>query len=179
MGNGLSVSPAGVAVPRPINPVVAQQITAINQAAVQATENVSLDAVAAPAQEGGEQGDDAKGDGEDSDSRGDDDGGDGDSDGGDDGGDSDSGDDGGGAESDSGSTDAGGGGSDSSMQSAVLENNTDIQQIRKTGEVSENSKALSKFGLSVSQTKRFHSLSDSAQTKILERAGWWCTGCFR
>lgn len=167
MGNGLSVSPAGVAVPRPINPVVAQQITAINQAAVQATENVSLDAVAAPAQEGGEQGEDAKGDGEDSDSEGDDDGGDGDSDGGDDGGDSDSGDDGGGAESDSGSTDAGGGGSDSSMQSAVLENNTDIQQIRKTGEVSENSKALSKFGLSVSQTKRFHSLSDSAQTKIL------------
>ena len=64
MGNGLSVSPAGVAVPRPINPVVAQQITAINQAAVQATENVSLDAVAAPVPEGGEQSEDTKGEGE-------------------------------------------------------------------------------------------------------------------
>jgi len=171
-GNGLSVSPTGVAVPRPINPVVAQQITAINQAAVQATENVSLDAVVAPASDAGEEGDgstESSGEGEDSDSEGDDDGGDGDSEGGDDGGDSDSGDDGGGAETDSGSADAGGG-TDSSMQSAVLENNSDIQQIRKTGEVSENSKALSKFGLSVAQTKRFHTFSDSAQANVLKES---------
>ena len=116
--------------PRPINPVVAQQITAINQQPYR-QRKMYLDAVAAPAPEE-ESREDTKGEGEvpipkammivvtgtpraemtvgtai--------------------------GDDGGGAESDSGSADAGGGGSDSSMQSAVLENNTDIQQIRKTG----------------------------------------------
>ena len=45
-GNGLSVSPSGVATQRPVNPVVATKIESTNQAATEATQEVSLGEVA-------------------------------------------------------------------------------------------------------------------------------------
>ena len=45
-GNGLSVSPSGVATQRPLNPVVATKIETTNQAASEATQDVSLGEVA-------------------------------------------------------------------------------------------------------------------------------------
>ena len=41
-GSGLSVSPSGVPTQRPVNPVVATKIESTNQAATEATQNVSL-----------------------------------------------------------------------------------------------------------------------------------------
>ncbi len=41
-GSGLSVSPSGVATPRPVNPAVAQNIQSTNSAATEATQDVSL-----------------------------------------------------------------------------------------------------------------------------------------
>ncbi len=45
-GSGLSVSPSGVATPRPVNPVVASKIESTNQAATEATQDISLGEVA-------------------------------------------------------------------------------------------------------------------------------------
>jgi len=45
-GGGLSVSASGVATPRPVNPVVATKIESTNQAATEATQDVSLGEVA-------------------------------------------------------------------------------------------------------------------------------------
>jgi hypothetical protein len=72
-----------------------------------------------------------------------------------------------GGESDDGMGNQEDSGAGSSSVNDVLENNSDLQQVRKSGKLSENSKALSKFGLSVAQTDRFHSLSDSAQSNLL------------
>ena len=44
-GNGLDVSSAGVSTPRPVNPAVAQNIGATNQAATQSTNDISLGTV--------------------------------------------------------------------------------------------------------------------------------------
>ena len=67
-------------------------------------------------------------------------------------------------------------GAGSSSVNDVLENNSDLQQVRKSGKLSENSKALSKFGLSVDQTDRFHSLSDSAQSIYYWKIGSGSSG---
>jgi hypothetical protein len=150
-GKGLSVSPNGVAVPRPINPVVAQEITTINQTAVEATESVSLDTVESSGSAESEEGNqDSEESGEDSDASDSEDSGEKD-----------------GGESDDGMGNQEDSGAGSSSVNDVLENNSDLQQVRKSGKLSENSKAMSKFGLSVDQTDRFHSLSDSAQSNLL------------
>jgi len=50
-GGGLSVSPSGVATPRPVNPVVAQTIATTNQAATEATQDISLGEVVTAVQQ--------------------------------------------------------------------------------------------------------------------------------
>jgi hypothetical protein len=50
-GSGLSVSPSGVATQRPVNPVVATKIESTNQAATEATQDVSLGEVVSAVQQ--------------------------------------------------------------------------------------------------------------------------------
>jgi hypothetical protein len=50
-GNGLSVSPSGVPTQRPVNPVVATKIESTNQAATEATQNVSMGEVVSAVQQ--------------------------------------------------------------------------------------------------------------------------------
>ena len=44
-GNGLDVSSAGVSTPRPVNPAIAQNISATNQSATQVTNDIPLGSV--------------------------------------------------------------------------------------------------------------------------------------
>ena len=55
----------------------------------------------------------------------------------------------------------------SSIQSQVLENNTEISQSRKTGKISALSRDLAKFALSSKQTLHFFDFSVSVQKQIL------------
>lgn len=55
----------------------------------------------------------------------------------------------------------------SSIQSQVLENNTEILQSRKTGKISTLSRDLAKFALSSKQTLHFFDFSVSVQKQIL------------
>ena len=216
-GQGLDVSAAGVATPRPINPAAAQNITAVNTAAVAATDNVSLNSVSdamteataeAAADEGGgsEGGDGEDGGGsEDGGDGGSEDGGsDAETDGGDGGGEdggSGSETEGSGAETEGGETggtesaETGGGegietgGGEAAANdspapaepapapapevavevdnSQVLENNSDAKQARKTGKVSEESKALSKLGLTDEQVLAFHAYAPEVRKSLL------------
>ncbi len=52
-------------------------------------------------------------------------------------------------------------------QNAVLENNAEIAQARKTGKFDARTKELARFGLGEEQTLRFYDLSDSAQAALL------------
>lgn len=55
----------------------------------------------------------------------------------------------------------------SSIQSQVLENNTEISQSRKTGKISALSRDLAKFALSSKQTLHFFDFSVSVQKQLL------------
>ena len=60
-GNGLSVSPSGVATQRPVNPVVATKIESTNQAATEATQDVSLGEVAVAVEQSAQENESAVG----------------------------------------------------------------------------------------------------------------------
>ena len=55
-----------------------------------------------------------------------------------------------------------------SLENAVLENNAEIAQARKTGKISKESKALAQFGLVEEQTLRFYELSPLARAALLK-----------
>ena len=63
-GNGLSVSPSGVATQRPVNPVVATKIESTNQAATEATQEVSLGEVAVAVEQSAQESESGSGDSE-------------------------------------------------------------------------------------------------------------------
>ena len=63
-GNGLSVSPSGVATQRPVNPVVANKIESTNQAATEATQDVSLGEVAVAVEQSAQESESASGESE-------------------------------------------------------------------------------------------------------------------
>lgn len=182
-GRGLDVSSAGTPTQRPVNPVVAQNISVTNQAATQVVDDVSLGAVSdamveASAEESEQVQDDQpeqedSGNEEDSDSDVETDSE---------------------TEGDSPSEDTGGSESTDSTSdseqvqsepisalesdlamaapeieiSDVLENNSEVSQARKTGKVNANSKQLAQFGLNVDQTLRFHSFSNAVQGSLLK-----------
>ena len=58
--------------------------------------------------------------------------------------------------------------SGASLENAVLENNAEIAQARKTGKISKESKALARFGLVKQQTLRFYELSPFAKASLLK-----------
>ena len=63
-GNGLSVSPSGVATQRPVNPVVATKIESTNAAASEATQEVSLGEVAVAVEQSAQESESGSGDSE-------------------------------------------------------------------------------------------------------------------
>ena len=63
-GNGLSVSPSGVATQRPVNPVVATKIESTNAAATEATQEVSLGEVAVAVEQSAQESESGSGDSE-------------------------------------------------------------------------------------------------------------------
>ena len=182
-GGGLDVSSAGTPTQRPVNPVVAQNISVTNEAATQVVDDVSLGAVSdamveasaeeseqvqdeQPEQEDSETGEESDSDGDtDSETEGDS-----------------PGDDAGGSESTDSTSDSeqvqtepiAALESDLAMAapeieiSDVLENNSEVSQARKTGKVNANSKQLATFGLNVDQTLRFHTFSNEVQGSLLK-----------
>ena len=176
-GNGLDVSSSGVSTPRPVNPAVAQNIGATNQAATQSTNDISLGTVSEAMSEATATVEDAGSGGSESTE-------DGSSDSSDSGESSD-------GQSESKSTeqknsDSGGGkGNDSSssgnkgssrtqnnqsssnIQSQALENNSEVKEVRKTGRVSPYSRTLSKYGLSTKQTNRFNLFPPQLQSRLM------------
>ena len=176
-GNGLDVSSSGVSTPRPVNPAVAQNIGATNQAATQSTNDISLGTVSEAMSEATATVEDAGSGGSESTE-------DGSSDSSDSGESSD-------GQSESKSTeqknsDSGGGkGNDSSssgnkgssrtqnnqsssnIQSQALENNSEVKEVRKTGRVSPYSRTLSKYGLSTKQTDRFNLFPPQLQSRLM------------
>ena len=56
----------------------------------------------------------------------------------------------------------------SSVQSAALENNSEISMARKTGKVDQYTQALARFALSEEQTLRFYELGEQVKTYLLE-----------
>ena len=181
-GNGLDVSSSGVSTPRPVNPTVAQNIGATNQAATQSTNDISLGTVSEAMAEatisveesgtGGESTEQGSSDA------------------------SDSGDSqdaevesapteketSGGREVDAQKKDTSSTGNQkknsrsmrsqnkqasSNLQSQVLENNTEVKEVRKTGKVSIHSRALVKFGLSTAETNRFNLFPLPLQSRLM------------
>ena len=57
------------------------------------------------------------------------------------------------------------------LSGEFLENNAGVTQARKTGKVSKLTGRLSKLGLTVEQTKRFHALAFKDQVKLLNESG--------
>ena len=181
-GNGLDVSSSGVSTPRPVNPAVAQNIGATNQAATQATGDISLGTVSEAMSEATVKVEESAGSTESSDEG---------STESSDGGESS---DGQGESAPAESEQSTGGdadtkGSDSStptnkeantdsprrnnnqsptnLQSQVLENNTEIKEVRKTGQVSAYSRKLAQYGLNTSQVNRFNLFPPVLQSRLL------------
>lgn len=183
-GNGLDVSSAGVSTPRPVNPAVAQNIGATNQAATQATGDISLGTVSEAMTEatisveesgtGVESTEQGSSDASDS---GSDDSQDGEvksappeketSDG---------------REVDAQKKDTSSSGnqkknsrsvhsqnkqSSTNLQSQALENNQEVREVRKTGRVSVYSGALAKYGLSTYETNRFNLFPLPLQSRLM------------
>ena len=183
-GNGLDVSSAGVSTPRPVNPAVAQNIGATNQAATQATGDISLGTVSEAMTEatisveesgtGVESTEQGSSDASDS---GSDDSQDGEvksappeketSDG---------------REVDAQKKDTTSSGnqkknsrsvhsqnkqSSTNLQSQALENNQEVKEVRKTGRVSVYSGALAKYGLSTYETNRFNLFPLPLQSRLM------------
>ncbi len=169
-GNGLDVSSAGVSTPRPVNPAVAQNIGATNQSATQATNDISLGTVSEAMSEATSSVESSDGGGESTQE-----------------GASESTDSGdskdGGGESTPAETEKPGGGksgdqkqsnssrrnnsSSSNLNSQVLENNSEVKEVRKTGRVTIYSKSLAKFGLNTEQTTLFNSFPLPVQSRLL------------
>ncbi|MFL2939054.1 MAG: FecR domain-containing protein [Opitutales bacterium] len=169
-GNGLDVSSAGVSTPRPVNPAVAQNIGATNQSATQATNDISLGTVSEAMSEATSIVESSDGGGESTQE-----------------GSSESTDSGdskdGGGESTPAETEKTGGGksgdqkqsnssrrnnsSSSNLNSQVLENNSEVKEVRKTGRVTIYSKSLAKFGLNTEQTTLFNSFPLPVQSRLL------------
>jgi len=176
-GNGLDVSSAGVSTPRPVNPAVAQNIGATNQAATQSTNDISLGTVSEAMSEATATVEDAGSGGSDSTE-------DGTNDSSDSGESSDgqnesksteqeksgSGD---GKGNDSSSSEGKGPSrgqnnrSSSNIQTQALENNSEVKEVRKTGRVSAYSRALSRYGLTTRQTNRFNLFPPQLQSRLM------------
>ena len=183
-GNGLDVSSAGVSTPRPVNPAVAQNIGATNQAATQSTNDISLGTVSEAMTEatisveesgtGVESTEQGSSDASDS---GSDDSQDGEvksappeketSDG---------------REVDAQKKDTTSSGnqkknsrsvhsqnkqSSTNLQSQALENNQEVREVRKTGRVSVYSRDLAKYGLSTYETNRFNLFPLPLQSRLM------------
>jgi len=176
-GNGLDVSSAGVSTPRPVNPAVAQNIGATNQAATQSTNDISLGTVSeamseatATVEDAGSGGSDSTEDGtnDSSDSGESSDGqnesksteqeksGSGDGKGNDSG-----------SSGNKGSSSTQNNRSSSNIQTQALENNSEVKEVRKTGRVSAYSRALSRYGLTTRQTNRFNLFPPQLQSRLM------------
>jgi hypothetical protein len=173
-GNGLDVSSTGVSTPRPVNPAVAQNIGATNQAATQVTGDISLGTVSdamseatvsveesGRTEESSDSGDSKESDGDsapvEKEKSG---GGDGDT-----------------KRKDSSGSNKKKNNSRSSrtqnkqsnlnLQAQALENNQELKEVRKTGRVSLYSRALAKYGLSTEQTNRFNLFPLPLQNRLM------------
>ena len=184
-GGGLSVSSSGVATPRAVNPSVAQNIQSTNQAATEATNDVSLGEVTAAmdqasaesesseeqaSEESSEDSEEESSEesSEESDSGDSDEGGDSESEGS--------------SETDAmedqqaSSSDSEGGDAAPEVASApvqaetnidaVLETNADAKQTRKTGEVGASAEEIASLGLDAEQMEYFFSLPVSLQNSL-------------
>jgi len=189
-GGGLSVSPSGVPTQRPVNPSVAQNIQSTNQAATEATNDVSLgevtaamDQASAESESSEEQSSEESSDEGEEESAEESESGDGDSEESDSG-DSDSGSDSeGSSETDameepqaSNEADAGESAVAPKVASApaqaetnidaVLETNADAKQTRKTGEVGTSANEIAGLGLNAEQMEKFFDLPIGLQEKL-------------
>ena len=173
-GNGLDVSSAGVSTPRPVNPAVAQNIGATNQAATQATGDISLGTVSEAmteatvsveesgrTEESSDSGNSQESEGETAPAEKENPGGE----------------DGGNKSKDSSASKTKEKNSRSSrrqnkqsstnLQSQALENNQEVREVRKTGRVSVYSRALAKYGLSTYETNRFNLFPLPLQSRLM------------
>jgi hypothetical protein len=187
-GNGLDVSSAGVSTPRPVNPAVAQNIGATNQAATQSTNDISLGTVSEAMSEATATVEEPAGKKEESEIE---------------------------LEEDSekvkekedrepkpaeegidseeererrqeeiknSEKDSSSSGSkkrdkrpsrgqnkqsSSNIQTQALENNSEVKEVRKTGRVSLYSRALSRYGLTTKQTNRFNLFPRQLQSRLM------------
>ncbi len=187
-GNGLDVSSAGVSTPRPVNPAVAQNIGATNQAATQSTNDISLGTVSEAMSEATATVEEPVGKKEESEIE---------------------------LEEDSekvkekeerepkaaeegidseeererrqeeiknSENDSSSSGSkkrdkrpsrgknklsSSDIQTQALENNSEVKEVRKTGRVSAYSRALSRYGLTTKQTNRFNLFPPQLQSRLM------------
>ena len=187
-GNGLDVSSAGVSTPRPVNPAVAQNIGATNQAATQSTNDISLGTVSEAMSEATATVEEPAGKKEESEIE---------------------------LEEDSekvkekedrepkpaeegidseeererrqeeiknSENDSSSSGSkkrdegpsrgqnkqsSSNIQTQALENNSEVKEVRKTGRVSVYSRALSRYGLTTKQTNRFNLFPPQLQSRLM------------
>ena len=173
-GNGLDVSSAGVSTPRPVNPAVAQNIGATNQAATQATGDISLGTVSEAmteatvsveesgrTEESSDSGNSQESEGDTAPAEKENPGGE----------------DGGNKSKDSSASKTKEKNSRSSrrqnkqsstnLQSQALENNQEVREVRKTGRVSVYSRALAKYGLSTYETNRFNLFPLPLQSRLM------------
>ena len=184
-GGGLSVSSSGIATPRAVNPSVAQNIQATNQAATEATNDVSLGEVTAAmdqassesesseeqaSEESSEDSDEESSEesSEESDSGDSDEGGDSESEGSSE---TDALEDQQASSSESEGGDAAPEVAIAPVQAetnidAVLETNADAKQTRKTGEVGASAEEIASLGLDAEQMEYFFSLPVSLQNNL-------------
>ena len=194
-GQGLDVSSTGAVSTRAVNPAVAQNVTATNEAAVEVSADVELDTVSAAMSESTAKSDSGGGD-----NSNEGDGQDGETDGSEPEGAEPEGAEPEGAEPEGAEPEGAGGSSETQdMQTEsgsreggeatntpskqldtppaepkiddVLENNPDAKQTRKTGKVTgASAEELSKFGMNEDQLKKFYAFSEGLQSvMILER----------
>ena len=167
-GNGLDVSSAGVSTPRPVNPAIAQNISATNQSATQVTNDIPLGSVSEAMTEASASVESSGGSGGESIEEGSTDPTDSNDDGpGQDPSKSENAEERKGPRQEQGNSNRRNNRSSRNLKSQVLENNSEIKEVRKTGRVTIYSKSVAKFGLNTEQTTLFNSFPLPVQNRLL------------
>ena len=167
-GNGLDVSSAGVSTPRPVNPAIAQNISATNQSATQVTNDIPLGSVSEAMTEASASVESSGGSGGESIEEGSKDPADSNDDGpGQDPSKSENAEERKGPRQEQRNSNRRNNRSSRNLKSQVLENNSEIKEVRKTGRVTIYSKSVAKFGLNTEQTTLFNSFPLPVQNRLL------------
>ena len=167
-GNGLDVSSAGVSTPRPVNPAIAQNISATNQSATQVTNDIPLGSVSEAMTEASASVESSGGSGGESIEEGSTDPTDSNDDApGQDPSKSENAEERKGPRQEQGNSNRRNNRSSRNLKSQVLENNSEIKEVRKTGRVTIYSKSVAKFGLNTEQTTLFNSFPLPVQNRLL------------